>query len=133
MSKEISLQSASPQFTNHSFVFGPFTLDAVNRLLFREGQIKPLAGMTKGGTKLDGTPGKCATPDSITKAGEKIENLPWGRYRIAVYSQAKAFCSSTRVFVNPGKTGMTWDLVAPLYGGGPPDGGVPDGGVMSCP
>lgn len=113
----------------------PVTSESI--LLFREGQPKPVAGMTKGGTRLDGTPGPCMTPDAITARGEKIENLPWGRYRIVVYSQNNAYCGSTAVFVHPGKLGATWDLLVPSYtappDGGAGDGGVSDGGVKSCP
>ena len=113
----------------------PVTQESI--LLYRDGQAKPVMGMTKGGTKLDGTPGKCAQPDPITGSGERIENLPWGRYRLVVFSPNRAYCGATPVFVAPGKTPMTWDLLVPLAtplpDGGVTDGGVGDGGVGGCP
>jgi hypothetical protein len=101
-------------------------------LLIPDKLTMPVSGMTVLGTSLDGTPGACFTSDMITKTYEEVQNLPWGRYTLAVYSQNPPYCVKQPVFVNPGKFNSTYEMVA-TPSTPPPDGGTDDGGAATCP
>jgi hypothetical protein len=108
-------------------------------LLLRNEAGAVVMAMTKGGTKTDGSAGgKCHEPDAITKSAESVENLPWGLYRLSVFTPDKAYCGTQHVFVLPGIARPTYDVIAmkqmPPPDGGVADGGATDGGTMlSCP
>lgn len=103
-------------------------------LLVPDGKMIPVKGKTKDGTPLDGMPGKCYVPGpNDFVPGEEIANLPWGRYNLGIYSQAKAFCMAQKIFVNPGTNPYAYQFVVPMFTA-PTDAGAPgDGGVMTCP
>jgi len=114
----------------------PVTQESI--LLIPDKLMMPIQGMTKLGTKLDGTPGACFTSDNISNTYEEIDNLPWGRYRLSVYSNNPSYCVSVPVYVNPGMFNTTYEIVVPSYtapamDGGVSDGGASDGGAPTCP
>ncbi len=94
---------ASPKVTSESV------------LLVRDSEQVPVAGMTKDGLKLDGTAGACFLPKGGLENYQSIDNLPWGRYRLTLFSQGKLYCTSVPVFVNPGKYNSTYDILVPSY------------------
>jgi hypothetical protein len=113
----VSCAKANPPVTQESILLR----DAATGMM--------VPGMTVLGTKLDGTPGSCFTSDMISKTYEEIDNLPWGRYHLSVYSPQSGFCGSVPVFVNPGKFNTTYPITVPMYQRPGQDGGVGDGGT----
>jgi cysteine-rich repeat protein len=101
-------------------------------LVVPAGKTQPAAGMTMvkngfGGTKLDGTPGKCFVSDGLANTYEEIDGLPWGFYKLSVYSQSQpGYCYTQPVFVNPGTINQTYEFVVPYT----PPAGMVDAGTM---
>jgi hypothetical protein len=75
----------------------------------------PVAGMTTGGHKLDGTYGGCFTMDAMSHDYERVASLPWGHYNLTLSGKAAggalAYCKKFDVFVGPGISNATYPLV----------------------
>lgn len=81
---------------------------------------------TDDGLKLNGMFGACFTGSST--APQRVKPLPWGHYTLVLQAKvtgAVAFCQSFQVFVPPGTSPMTYELVVNAFD--------PSGDAGSCP
>jgi len=82
--------------------------------LVKSGTNTPVAGMTVGGRKLDGTLASCFSPSAGTSF-ERIDNLPWGAYDLAVLGYqggTLSHCGLFHVFVGIGIATPTLQLAS---------------------
>lgn len=83
--------------------------------------------MTSDGLKVNGPFGGCFSKDATTLF-QRIGPLPWGHYTLGLVGKAMgsvSFCKSFEVFVAPGPSPMTYELIVDAYD--------PNGDAGVCP
>ncbi len=91
-----------------------------------KGALVTSPSMTEDGLKLDGTFGSCFTGSST--APQRVKPLPWGHYTLVLQAKAMgmvAFCQAFEVFVPPGSSPETNELVVNAFD--------PSGDAGACP
>ncbi|MCA1663550.1 MAG: hypothetical protein LC659_04660 [Myxococcales bacterium] len=104
---------------------GPSIMESVT-LTDAKGVVVTSPAATDDGLKLNGTFGACFTGSST--APQRVKPLPWGHYTLALQARvagAVAYCQSFELFVSPGSTPQTYELVVNAFDA------TSDGG--SCP
>ena len=96
--------------------------------------LKNMAGMavtmpslTSDGLKVNGSFGTCFAKDTATLF-QQIKPLPWGHYMLGLVGRGPmqvSFCKTFEVFVAPGVSPMTYELVVDPYD--------PNGDAGVCP
>lgn len=81
---------------------------------------------TDDNLKLDGTFGNCFTGSST--APQRVKPLPWGHYTLILQARVMGtvgFCQSFEVFVPPGTSPMTYELVVNAFDASADGGSCP--------
>jgi len=94
---------------------GPSIMESVT-LTDAKGVVVTSPAATDDGLKLSGMFGACFTGSST--APQRVKPLPWGHYTLALQAKvmgAVAYCQSFDVFVPPGTSPMTYELVVNAF------------------
>jgi hypothetical protein len=81
-----------------------------------KGALVTTPATTDDNLKLDGTFGSCFTGSST--APQRVKPLPWGHYTLVLQGKqmgTAAYCQSFEVFVPPGASPMTYELVVNAF------------------
>jgi cysteine-rich repeat protein len=90
---------------------GPSIMESVT-LEKDKGMVVTTPAATDDGLKLSGMFGACLTASSTSP--QRVKPLPWGHYTLVLQAKvtgAVAFCQSFQVFVPPGTSPQTYELV----------------------